>query len=110
MKYGAGVVAARKYGAKELVDPRPFAVGTIADAFKKYPEVGTLLPALGYSDQQIKDLQDTIDKVDCDLIIIGTPIDLRRIVKLKKPAVRVRYELQEIGKPDLKDVLKRFSC
>jgi predicted GTPase len=110
MKYGAGVVAAKKYGAKELVDPRPFAVGTIADAFKKYPEVGTLLPALGYSDQQIKDLQDTIDKVDCDLIVIGTPIDLRRIVKLKKPAIRVRYELQEIGKPDLKDVLKRFSC
>jgi predicted GTPase len=109
MKYGAGVVAAKKYGAKELVDPRPFAVGTIADAFKKYPGIGILLPALGYSDQQIKDLQDTIDKVDCDVIVIGTPIDLRRIVKLKKPALRVRYELQEIGKPDLEDVLKKFS-
>lgn len=108
MTYGAAVVAAQKLGARKLVDPRDYAVGTIADAFKKYPRIGTLLPALGYSDKQIKDLQDTIDKVDCDLVLIGTPIDLRRIVKLNKPALRVKYELQEIGKPDLTDVLKKF--
>ena len=108
MTYGAGVVAAEKFGAKELVDPRPYTVGTITETFKKYPEIGTLLPAMGYSDQQIKDLEETINKTDCDLVIIGTPIDLRKLVKLNKPAVRVTYELQEIGKPDLYDVLKKF--
>jgi predicted GTPase len=108
MKYGAGVMAAMKYGAASLVDPRPFTVGTITETFKKYPEIGTLLPAMGYGDQQVKDLEDTINKTDCDLVIIATPIDLRRLVKLSKPAVKVAYELEEIGRPKLTDVLKNF--
>jgi len=108
MTYGAGVVAAEKFGAAELVDPRPFTVGSITETFEKYPEIGTLLPAMGYGDQQIADLEKTIDNADCDLVIIGTPIDLRRILKLNKPAVRVTYELQEIGKPDLLDILKKL--
>ncbi len=108
MTYGAGVVAAQKFGAAELVDPRPFTVGTITATFEKYPGIGTLLPAMGYSDQQIKDLEETINKTDCDLVIIGTPIDLRKLVNINKPALRVTYELQEIGKPDLKDVLAKF--
>jgi len=108
MAYGAGVVAAEKFGAAELVDPRPYTVGSITETFEKYPEIGTLLPAMGYGDQQVKDLEDTINKTECDLVIIGTPIDLRKIVKIDKPAVRVTYELQEIGKPDLKDALSKF--
>ena len=108
MTYGAGVVAAEKFGAKELVDPRPYTVGTITDTFKKYPDIGTLLPAMGYGEKQIKDLEETINKTDCDVVIIGTPIDLRKLVNINKPAVRVTYELQEIGKPDLTDVLKKF--
>ncbi len=108
MTYGAGVVAAEKFGASELVDPRPYTVGTITDTFKKYPDIGTLLPAMGYGEQQIKDLEATINKADADLVIIGTPIDLRKLVNINKPAVRVTYELQEIGKPDLMDVLKKY--
>jgi predicted GTPase len=108
MAYGAGIIAAEKFGAAELVDPRPFTVGTIAETFRKYPEIGTLLPAMGYGEQQIKDLQDTINKSDADLVIIGTPIDLRKVVKLNKPAVRVYYDLQEIGRPNLMDALKKF--
>lgn len=108
MTYGAAVVAAEKFGASELVDPRPFTVGTITETFEKYPEIGTLLPAMGYGDRQIRDLEKTINNTDCDVVIIGTPIDLRKLVNLNKPAVRVTYELQEIGKPDLTDVLKRF--
>ena len=108
MTYGAGVVAAEKFGAKELVDPRPYTVGTITETFKKYPDIGTLLPAMGYGEKQIKDLEETINKTDCDVVIIGTPIDLRKLVNINKPAVRVTYELQEIGKPDLTDVLKKF--
>lgn len=108
MTYGAGVVAAQKFGAAEIVDPRPFTVGSITETFGKYPEIGTLLPAMGYGDQQIKDLETTINNTDCDVVIIGTPIDLRRLLKINKPALRVTYELQEIGKPDLKDVLSRF--
>lgn len=107
MDYGAGVMAAYKYGAAELVDPREYAVGTIADTFEKYPDIGTLLPAMGYGEQQMKDLEATIHKVDADLVIIGTPIDLRRIVDFKKPSVRVTYELQEIGTPTLKEILNR---
>jgi len=107
MKYGAGVVAAQRYGAKELVDPRKWAKGTIADTFKKYPDIGTLLPAMGYGAQQVKDLEDTINAVDCDLVIIATPIDLNRIVKINKPTVQVGYELQEIGMPNLETVLKK---
>jgi predicted GTPase len=108
MEYGAGVVAAEKFGASELIDPRPFTVGTITETFEKYPEIGTLLPAMGYGDQQMKDLEITINKSDADLVIIGTPIDLRKIIKIDKPALRVYYELQEIGKPDLSDALKKF--
>jgi len=108
MTYGAGIVAAEKYGAKEFVDPREAAVETIADTFEKYPDIGILLPAMGYGKQQIKDLEDTINAVDCDVVIIATPIDLRRIVKINKPAVQVKYELQEIGHPTIEDVLKDF--
>jgi len=108
MKFGAGVVAASKFGASEIVDPRPWTVGTIAETFRKYPNVGTLLPAMGYGDAQVKDLEMTIDKVPCDTVVIGTPIDLSRLIKIRKPTVRVRYELREIGKPDLVDVLKPF--
>ncbi len=108
MTYGAGVVAATKYGAAELIDPREFAVGEIADTFKKYPDIGILLPAMGYGEQQIKDLEDTINAVNCDAVVIATPIDLTRIVKIHKPTVKVSYELQEIGTPNLADVLKDF--
>ncbi len=108
MAYGAGVVAASKYGAAELVDPRPYTVGTITETFEKYPDIGSLLPAMGYGDAQVKDLEETINKTDCDLVIIATPIDLRRLVKIDKPSVRVSYELQEIGRPTLEDVLAKF--
>lgn len=108
MTYGAAVVAANKYGAAELVDPRPYTVGTITETFKKYPDIGTLLPAMGYSPRQIEDLEETINKAEADVVIIGTPIDLRKLIKINKPAVRVTYELQEIGKPDLRDALKQF--
>lgn len=110
MKYGAGVMAAFKYGASELIDPRPYAVGTIADTYLKYPEIGTILPAMGYGDQQMKDLEATIHEVDAELVIIATPINLGRIVHFKKPTVRVTYELDEIGTPDLKEILSnKFS-
>ncbi len=105
MKYGAGVVAARQFGASEIIDPRPWTKGTITETFKKYPEIGALLPAMGYGDEQIKDLEDTINKVDCEAVIIGTPIDLNRIVKINKPTVRVQYELDEITSPTLKTIL-----
>ena len=105
MKYGAGVVAAEESGAAELIDPRPYAVGSIKETFEKYPDIGILLPAMGYGDGQTKDLQDTINSVDCDVVIIGTPIDLTKIIKIEKPTVRVRYELEEIGSPDIKAVL-----
>ncbi len=108
MTYGAAVVAAEKFGAAELVDPREYTVGTITETFQKYPEIGTLLPAMGYGDQQIKDLEETINRTDCDVVVIGTPIDLRKIIHINKPAVRVTYELQEIGKPDLNDALKKI--
>lgn len=110
MKYGAGVMAAYRYGAVELVDPRPFAVGTIKETFEKYPDIGMLLPAMGYSNKQIKDLEQTINKADVDTVIIATPIDLKRIVKINKPTARVGYDLQEIGTPTLEDILnKRFA-
>jgi len=105
MPYGAGVIAARKYGAKELVDPRPWAVRSIENTFKKYTNIGALLPAMGYGERQIRDLEATINKVQCDTVVIGTPIDLRRVVKINKPTVRVHYELEEKTKPDLKDVI-----
>ena len=108
MTYGAGVVAALRMGAEELVDPRPWAVGKLAETFELYPEIGTLLPAMGYGDEQVADLEKTINAVECDAVVIGTPIDLNRIVKINKPTVRVRYELQEIGEPNLEQLLARF--
>jgi len=110
MAYGAGVVAARRFGAAELIDPRPYAVGTIAETYRKYPTTGKVLPAMGYGQAQMKELGETIDKTPADLVIIATPIDLRRIVEINKPNQRVIYELQEIGKPNLSDILaERFS-
>ncbi|MCH8304572.1 MAG: GTPase [Candidatus Marinimicrobia bacterium] len=106
MKYGAGVVAAEEAGAEELVDPREYAVGTIKDTFDSYPEIGILLPAMGYGEQQIRDLEETINAVDCDVVIIGTPIDLTKLIKIQKPVVRVTYELEEIGDIDIKEILK----
>jgi predicted GTPase len=106
--YGAGVVAAEKFGADELVDPREFAVGSIAEVYKKYPNTGALLPAMGYGAKQVRELEATIAAADCDAVVIGTPIDLRRVLKIGKPSVRVTYELQEIGRPHLTDVLERF--
>jgi len=108
MAYGAGVVAADKYGAAELVDPRPYTVKSITETFEKYPDIGVLLPAMGYGAEQIKDLETTINRTECDLVIIATPIDLTRLVKIKKPTVRVSYRLQEIGSPDLTTVLADF--
>lgn len=108
MKIGAGVVAARKFGAKELVDPRPFTVGRMSETFRLYPNIGTLLPAMGYGDEQLKDLEKTINNTDCDSVIIATPIDLNRIIKIKKPNTRVYYDLQEIGYPNLTEVLNDF--
>jgi len=108
MKIGAGTVAAKKYGAIELVDPRPFTVGKLSETFEIYPNIGTLLPAMGYSEQQLKDLEETINKTECDSVIIGTPIDLSRIIKIDKPKTRVYYDLQEIGDPNLEQVIQNF--
>lgn len=108
MKIGAGVVAARKFGASELVDPRPFTVGRLTDTFRIYPGIGTLLPAMGYGDEQLRDLEKTISNTDCDSVVIATPIDLKRIIKISKPATRVYYDLQEIGDPNLTQVLDEF--
>jgi predicted GTPase len=108
MKYGAGMIASQKFGAAGFVDPRPFAVGSLAETFETYPDIGVLLPAMGYGEQQLKDLEETINKTDCDAVVIGTPIDLSRIIKIKKPHTRVYYNLQEIGRPDLTGVLEDF--
>jgi len=107
MAYGAGYVAARRFGAAEIVDPRPFAVKSIAATYQKYPKTGPILPAMGYGAAQMKDLEETIKKADVDMVIIGTPIDLTRVIKIDKPTQRVRYELQEIGQPTLEDILKQ---
>ncbi|MDG6221346.1 MAG: GTPase, partial [Candidatus Thermoplasmatota archaeon] len=108
MRYGAGAVAAQKFGAKEFVDARPFAVGTIKETFEKYSHLEDVLPAMGYGAKQIKDLEDTINAADCDVVIGGTPIDLNRVIKVNKPIMRVRYELQEIGEPTLDELLDAF--
>ena len=108
MKYGAGVVAAKQCGAAELVDPRPFAIGTIADTFDHYPDIGTLLPAMGYGSDQTHDLEETINSTDCEAVVIGTPIDLRRVVDIKQPSTRVTYDLEEIGINKLDDILAEF--
>jgi predicted GTPase len=108
MKLGAGVVAARKFGAKEMIDPRPYTVGKLSETFRLYPNIGTLLPAMGYGEQQLKDLEKTINNTDCDSVVIATPIDLNRIIKIRKPNTRVYYDLQEIGDPNLTQVLAEF--
>jgi len=108
MRYGAGYVAAKKYGAKEIIDPRPYAVGSIIDTYKKYSHLDVILPAMGYGEKQMKELEETINNADADVVVSGTPIDLNRVVKVNKPIVRVRYELDEIGKPDLEDVITEF--
>lgn len=106
MEFGAGVVAARRFGAEELVDPRPFIVGKIKDTYEKYPYIGALLPAMGYGEQQMKDLEATINNTECDSVVIGTPINLTRFIKINKPTTRVYYELAEIGEPNIKTILK----
>jgi predicted GTPase len=108
MKIGAGVVAARKFGALELVDPRPYTVGRLSETFEIYPEIGTVLPAMGYGEQQLKDLERTINATDCEAVVIGTPIDLNRIIKIEKPNTRVYYSLQELGRPNFDMVLDDF--
>ena len=108
MPYGAGTLAAQQFSASEIIDPRSWAVGSIRDTFEKYPDIGPLLPAMGYGPEQIHELETTINTVECDLVIIGTPIDLNRVINIQKPSVRVTYELQEIGTPDLKTILKPF--
>jgi predicted GTPase len=107
MKFGAGVIAARKYGALEIIDPRGFTSGKIRETYETYPNIGSVLPAVGYGEQQIKDLEATINNVSCDLVIIATPVDLTRIISINKPMLKVGYELQEIGKPDLTDLVKK---
>jgi predicted GTPase len=108
MKIGAGVVAAKRFGAAEIIDPRSVAVGKIAETFRIYPEIGKLLPAMGYGEEQMCDLSATIENADCDTVLIATPIDLTRVIKINKPVTRVEYALQEIGTPDMEDVMKDF--
>jgi predicted GTPase len=108
MKIGAGIVAAHKFGAAQLVDPRPYTVGRLSETFRIYPGIGTLLPAMGYGPEQLKDLQTTINNTDCDSVVIATPIDLNRIIRIDKPTTRVYYDLQEIGDPNLSQVLDDF--
>ncbi|MFO8051188.1 MAG: cyclic 2,3-diphosphoglycerate synthase [Thermoplasmatota archaeon] len=108
MGFGAGYVAATKFGAGEIVDPHEYAVGSILDTFEKYDHLEDILPAMGYGDEQVKDLEDTINAVDCDVVVTGTPIDISRVVKVNKPIFRVRYDLQVIGKPDLKGIVEKF--
>lgn len=110
MTYGAGMLAAQKYSAREIVDPRPYIVGSIKETFNDYPDIGPLLPAMGYGKKQVADLEKTINRARCDSVVIATPIDLGRLLKMNKPSTRVRYELQEIGRPDLEEILKdRFA-
>ncbi len=108
MTYGAGIVAAKKYGAAKIIDPRPFAVGSIKATFEKYGHLDLVLPAMGYGDKQTRELAKTVEAVDCDLVVSATPIDITRVIRVSKPILRVGYELQEIGTPTLKDVLKKF--
>lgn len=106
MAYGAGVIAAQRFGAKEIIDPRPYAVGSILETYEKYPTTGNVLPAMGYGKQQISELEETINAMPVDMVIIATPIDMRRVLNIKLPSQRVRYELQEIGQPTLAEILE----
>jgi len=110
MSYGAGFVAAKKYGAKEIVDPHPYIKGSIKEAFEKYQQLGQIIPALGYGENQLKELEEVINSIPAELVIVATPINLGKIIKINKENVRVLYELQEIGKPDLKEIIsKKFK-
>jgi predicted GTPase len=108
MPYGAGTIIAQRLGAKEIVDPKPYAVGSIKETYKKYTHLGTILPAIGYGEKQIAELKETIDRTPCDVVVIGTPIDLRRVMTINKPTVRVNYELQVLGPVSLEQVLEEF--
>jgi len=108
MKLGAGTIAAQRLGAKEMVDPRPYTVGKLVETFNTYKDIGTLLPAMGYGEEQLKDLETTINNTDCDTVLIGTPIDLSRIININKPSTRVHYELDEVGSPNLGEIIEAF--
>jgi predicted GTPase len=105
---GAGVVAAKRYGAREIINPKPYAVGSLAEVFKKYPHIGNLLPAMGYGEEQKRELAATIEQAECDTVVIGTPIDLKRVIQINKPSTRATYSLQEIGLPTMEDALAGF--
>lgn len=107
MPYGAGTIAAKRLGATDIVDPRPYAVGSVVKTFEKYPHLSAVLPAIGYGKEQIRELEETINKTPCDIVLIGTPIDLRHVLQLNKPAARAQYELKEIGKPTLEDIIQQ---
>ena len=108
MSFGAGIVAAKKYNAKEIIDPRPWAVSTIKEVFEKFTQLGKLLPAMGYNKEQVAELETTINSVPCDTVVVGTPIDIGRLIDINKPLVRVKYSIEEITKPDLTDIMKSF--
>src|SRR5699024_9877763 len=108
MEFGAGHVIAERLGAKEFVDPRPFTVGGLTETFEEFTGIGNVLPAMGYGEQQLKELEETINNTDCDSVVIGTPIDLSRIINIDKPHTRVYYELDEVGEPNLESVLQEF--
>jgi predicted GTPase len=110
MGYGAGFLAARRFGAAALVDPRPYAAGSIKPVFDRYPWLGPVLPAMGYSDEQVRDLRNTIEAADCDAVVVASPVDLRRLLHFKKPAVRVSYEVEERGEPRLTTILLDFAA
>ena len=109
MSYCAGVIAARRFGAAELVDPRPYLASTIKETFEKYPNIGALLPAMGYSPRQMKDLETTINNTECDLVLSATPIDLLKLLSIEKPTMRIRYEYKDNSKPTLEDLLKELA-
>ncbi|MCP4687921.1 MAG: GTPase, partial [Desulfobacterales bacterium] len=106
MKFGAGVIAAERYGAGEIIDPRPYLVGSLKETFEKYPDIGTVLPAMGYGAQQVKDLEDTIKACECDIVVSATPIDLTRLVDIEKPTLRVRYQYADNSQPTLSELVK----
>jgi predicted GTPase len=110
MGYGAGFLAAKRFGAAELVDPRPYAVGSIGPVYKAYPHMGPILPAMGYGEDQMRDLKQTIDAVPCDMVLVASPVDLSRLLHFDKPSIRVRYEVEELGEPKLSTILNGFMA
>ena len=109
MAYGAGTVAARQFGARAIVDPRPYAVGSIAETYRSYPHLGAELPAMGYGDEQIRELRETIERTPCELVLVATPVDLARLLELDKPSMRVTYDIEERSRPNLRDTLLEFT-